>query len=223
MAAYGALHAPLAEAATEPMAETESRPEAEFPPLGFALGQLHGAYVLAQNRDGLVIVDMHAAHERITYERFKSALAGQGIDSQPLLMPVPVAVSRREADLAEDQQAVFAELGLQVDRSGAESLLVRAVPVLQRDCDAGQLLRDVLSDLAVHGSSERIRAEINAVLATMACHRSVRVNRRLSLDEMNALLRDMERTERADQCNHGRPTWIQLGMTELDGLFLRGR
>jgi len=197
--------------------------QAEIPPLGFAIAQLHGVYVLAQNKDGLVLVDMHAAHERITYERFKAAREGEGMKSQPLLVPVSVNVSVREAELAEQQAETFQLLGMQVDRMGEQVLAVRAVPPLLRDSDVETLLRDVLSDLVVYGQSQRILESINEVLATMACHGSVRANRRLSIEEMNALLRDIERTERSGQCNHGRPTWTQLSMQELDKLFLRGR
>jgi DNA mismatch repair protein MutL len=195
----------------------------DIPPLGFALAQLQGIYVLAQNSEGLVLVDMHAAHERITYERFKLAMAAEGIRSQPLLVPVSVRVSKREADLAQEQTAMFVELGMEVDRLDQETLVVRAVPILLQGSDAERLLRDVLSDLATYGTSARIKEALNEVLATMACHGSVRANRRLGLDEMNALLRDIERTERSGQCNHGRPTWTQLSMVELDKLFLRGR
>jgi DNA mismatch repair protein MutL len=197
--------------------------EQAMPPLGFALAQLQGVYVLAQNTAGLVLVDMHAAHERITYERFKSAREGEGIRSQPLLVPVSVRVSAREADLGEQHRDTFETLGMQVDRMGEQVLAVRALPALLRSADAERLLRDVLSDLAVFGSSQRVLASINEVLATMACHGSVRANRRLTVEEMNALLRDIERTERSGQCNHGRPTWTQLSMQELDKLFLRGR
>ena len=191
--------------------------------LGFAIAQLHGVYVLAQNAEGMVVVDMHAAHERITYEAFKRAREGEGIKSQPLLVPVSVAVSRREAELVDQHSAVFADLGMEVDRLGDQSLVVRALPALLRHADAEGLLRDVLADLVVHGDSRRILEQINAVLGTMACHASVRANRRLTLEEMNALLRDIERTERSGQCNHGRPTWTQLDMQQLDRLFLRGR
>ncbi|WP_321528331.1 DNA mismatch repair endonuclease MutL [Sedimenticola selenatireducens] len=205
-----------------PVTEGEAAAD-EVPPLGFALAQLKGIYILAENASGLVLVDMHAAHERITYERFKRALLEGGVSRQPLLVPVSVSVSSREADLAEVQQPLFGELGMEVDRLGAETLVVRAIPVLLQGADAEKLLRDILSDIVVHGSSERIRDEINQVLATMACHGSVRANRRLTIEEMNALLRDMERTERSDQCNHGRPTWVQLDLTRLDKLFLRGQ
>ena len=201
----------------------ESEASTDPPPLGYALGQLQGIYVLAQAADGLVIVDMHAAHERIGYERLKQAWGKGAIRSQPLLVPVLVSVSSREADLAESNRELFRRLGLGLDRMGAGSLAVREIPAILQGVDTERLLRDVLADLAVHGSSERVREEINAVLATMACHRSVRANRRLSLEEMNALLRDIERTERADQCNHGRPTWMKLSLQELDRLFQRGR
>ncbi|MES9857160.1 MAG: DNA mismatch repair endonuclease MutL [Sedimenticola sp.] len=197
--------------------------EVEVPPLGYALAQLKGVYILAENSEGLVLVDMHAAHERITYERFKQARADNSIASQPLLVPVSVAVSRREADIAEQHQPLFAELGLEVGRLDQETLVVRAIPILLQGADGEKLLRDLLSDIVVYGSSERIDNEINKVLATMACHGSVRANRRLTVAEMNALLRDMERTVRSDQCNHGRPTWTQLDMVSMDRLFLRGR
>ncbi len=195
----------------------------DAPPLGFALAQLHGVYVLAQNARGLVLVDMHAAHERIVYERLKHTFEGDGITTQPLLVPVTVAVSEREADLAGESVELLNELGMEVDRLGTEKLLIRSIPAMLQGTDPEQLLRDLLSDMVEHGSSDRIRQEINAVLAGMACHGSVRANRRLTLDEMNALLRDMERTERIGQCNHGRPTWVQLTMDELDRLFLRGQ
>lgn len=196
---------------------------ATTPPLGYALAQLHGVYILAQNENGLVVVDMHAAHERITYERLKQSLEGQGIRSQPLLVPVPVKVSPREVQLAMESRDVFGELGLEIDQLDTETLVVRALPALLEGADAESLLRDLLSDLVTHGSSERIREAINEVLSTVACHGSVRANRRLAVEEMNALLRDIENTERSGQCNHGRPTWTQLSMAELDKLFMRGR
>ncbi|MCG8426603.1 MAG: DNA mismatch repair endonuclease MutL [Chromatiales bacterium] len=209
---------------TPPQQSTEPPGGAEVQhPLGYAIAQLKGIYILAENTQGMTLVDMHAAHERITYERFKQAQDGEGIRSQPLLVPVSVAVSRREADLAEEQMELFAELGVEVDRLGAETLVVRAIPVLLQGADSEKLLRDVLADLVVYGTSERIRHEINEVLATMACHGSVRANRKLTIEEMNALLRDMERTERSGQCNHGRPTWVQLTLDELDKLFMRGQ
>jgi DNA mismatch repair protein MutL len=210
-----------------PAAETvpgqESESDNQVPPLGYALGQLQGIYVLAQSADGLIVVDMHAAHERIGYERLKQSWDDGQVRSQPLLVPVVVQVSPREADLAEYHQDLFKRLGIGVDRMGQSSLAVREIPAILQGADAERLLRDLLADLSVHGGSERIGEEVNRVLATMACHGSVRANRRLSLAEMNALLRDMERTERADQCNHGRPTWTKLSLQELDRLFLRGR
>lgn len=193
------------------------------PPLGYALAQLHGIYVLAQNAHGLVLVDMHAAHERITYERLKHAQAGQGIRSQLLLVPLSISLSEREAACVEDQAARFAELGFELQRSGPQSVVVKRLPTLLDGADASQLIRDVIADLRAQGDSRRIEQAGNDVLATMACHGSVRANRRLTLPEMNALLRDMEATERSGQCNHGRPTWVQLSINELDRLFLRGR
>lgn len=207
--------------AGEMAASTE--PDIQVPPLGYALAQLKGIYILAENKTGLILVDMHAAHERITYERFKQAMEKGRISSQPLLVPISVPVSAREAELAIEHQALFGELGMEVDRLGAETLVVRAIPVLLQGADAEKLLRDILSDIVIHGTSERIRNDINEVLATMACHGSVRANRRLTQEEMNALLRDMERTDRSDQCNHGRPTWVQLDLNTLDKLFLRGQ
>jgi len=195
----------------------------EIPPLGYALAQLHGVYILAENAYGLVLVDMHAAHERITYERMKTARAGEGIRAQPLLVPRSLAVSQREADCAEHSAQTFVSFGMRLERAGPETLLIREIPVQLRDADVEQLVRDVLADLLEHGSSDRIEAHSNEILATMACHGSVRANRKLAIPEMNALLRDMEDTERSGQCNHGRPTWVQLGMTDLDKLFLRGR
>jgi DNA mismatch repair protein MutL len=180
-------------------------------------------YILAQNDKGLVLVDMHAAHERIVYERLKASLDEGQIRSQPLLVPVQLRVSSREADLAEARAAEFERLGVELRRQGPETLSVRRVPALLKDADVEALVRDVLSDFAESGTSRRIEEAAHELLATMACHGSVRANRRLTLEEMNALLRDMERTDRSDQCNHGRPTWTQLGLEELDRLFLRGR
>ena len=195
----------------------------EFPPMGFALAQLHGIYILAQNQHGLVLVDMHAAHERITYERFKAGLAEDGIRSQNLLVPVTVHVSEREADMVEEHSVSLESLGISCDRSGPQTVVVRKVPTLLQQADMSRLLQDVLSELATDGKSLKIESEMDEVLSSMACHGSVRANRQLNIAEMNALLRDMERTERAAQCNHGRPTWIQLDMQSLDRLFLRGR
>ena len=196
---------------------------ADIPPLGYALAQLKGIYILSENAFGLVLVDMHAAHERITYEGLKTSRAAEGVRSQPLLVPQSVAVSQREVSVAETHAELFRNLGMAVETGGEESLVIRSVPALLRDSDLEMLLRDVLADLVEYGSSERIEAHMDEILSTMACHGSVRANRRLTVPEMNALLRDMEETERSGQCNHGRPTWVQLGLEELDKLFLRGR
>jgi len=205
------------------LADSQPQSETEIPPLGFARAQLHGIYIVAENAQGLVLVDMHAAHERITYERLKQASEHAGIQSQPLLVPVTLAVSQREADLVETRPTIFQQLGFELDRNAEESICIRQIPVVLANSDTESLLRDVLSDLLRHGSSERIHDAINEVLSTMACHGSVRANRKLTLAEMDALLRDMERTDRSGQCNHGRPTWIQLTMAELDKWFKRGQ
>ncbi len=201
----------------------EDASQDECPPLGYARAQLHGVYILAENTEGMVLVDMHAAHERITYERLKQHYDANTIVSQPLLVPVTLAVSEKEAQLVEDEAGTFQTLGFEVDRVAQESVRLRQVPVLLASGDAETLLRDVLADLLVHGHSDRIRQAMHDVLSTMACHGSVRANRRLTEAEMNALLRDMEQTERSGQCNHGRPTWIQLSLAELDKLFMRGQ
>ena len=195
----------------------------EFPPLGFAIAQLAGVYILAENRDGLVVVDMHAAHERITYEKLKQSFDDRTIVRQPLLVPVTLAVAENEADLVEQSSQDLEVLGLSVDRAGPTTLVIREVPALLKDSDVESLLRDLLSDIGGAGTSSRLQDASDEFLATMACHHSVRANRRLSLAEMNALLREMETTERADQCNHGRPTWTAISMVELDRLFLRGQ
>ena len=194
------------------------------PPLGFALGQLHGIYILAQNAQGLVLVDMHAAHERIVYERMKTQLAAaKGLDAQPLLVPVSIAASRAEVATAESEQEAIAKLGIELDVAGPETLLVRQLPALLAQADPEGLVRQMLEELARYGRTHQVEARLHELLSTMACHGSVRANRRLTIDEMNALLRDMERTERSDQCNHGRPTWTQMGLKALDRLFLRGQ
>ena len=196
---------------------------AEVPPLGYAIAQLSGIYILSENKDGLVVVDMHAAHERIVYEKMKQSYRDRGMVRQPLLVPTTVAVAENEADLAEQSAELLQQLGLIVDRSGPSSLTVREVPALLKDADIESLLRDMLADLSEAGRSSRVDDVSDDYLATMACHHSVRANRLLSMDEMNALLREMEQTDRADQCNHGRPTWTTITLSELDRLFLRGR
>ncbi|MFP5373452.1 MAG: DNA mismatch repair endonuclease MutL [Gammaproteobacteria bacterium] len=197
--------------------------EATLPPLGHALAQLHGIYILAESAEGLVVVDMHAAHERIGYEKLKAAHDGEGLRRQPLLVPATVAVSEREAEVAEREAQTLVELGFEVDRAGPQSLLLRAVPALLAQGDVEGLLRDVLADLREHGASRRVAQARDELLATMACHGAVRANRRLSLPEMDALLREMEATERSGQCNHGRPTWARFPLAEIDKWFLRGR
>ena len=191
-------------------------------PLGYAIAQLHGIYILAQSAEGMVLVDMHAAHERIMYEGMKKLLAGETAQQQ-LLMPEILNVTPAQADAAEGHVQEFAALGFGVTRLGPDQLALRAIPTLLAGRDPAGIVRDVLSDLLEAGHSRRVEESINHLLATMACHAAVRAQRTLSLPEMNALLREMEGTERADQCNHGRPTWVRLSMGELDRLFLRGR
>ena len=191
-------------------------------PLGYAIAQLHGVYILAQSADGMVLVDMHAAHERVMYEGMKKLLAGDTAQQQ-LLMPEILHVTPAQADAAEGHLQEFAALGFGVTRSAPDQLALRAIPTLLVGRDPASIVRDVLSDLLEFGSSRRVEESINHLLATMACHAAVRAQRILSVPEMNALLREMEGTERADQCNHGRPTWVRLSMGELDRLFLRGR
>jgi DNA mismatch repair protein MutL len=193
-------------------------------PLGRAVAQIGGVYILAENTQGLVVVDMHAAHERIVYERLKNARAqGDHLPAQPLLIPVSFAATDAEMATAEAEPAALLALGLDLSPLGARTLALRSRPAALPDADLAELVRSVLADLAEQGASRVVQRAEHDILATMACHGAVRANRRLSLEEMNALLRDMETTERADTCNHGRPTWRQLTMRELDGLFLRGR
>lgn len=197
--------------------------EGEAPPLGYAIAQLKSIYVLAENAQGLVLVDMHAAHERITYEQLKAGRARSNLRSQLLLVPLNLAVSAKEAAAAEEHAEALAEWGLELSRSGPSGVVVRRTPALLEGADVTQLTRDVLAELTQHGSSRRLQELENELLSTMACHGSVRAGRRLTLPEMNALLREMEATERSGQCNHGRPTWTQLSLSELDRLFMRGR
>jgi DNA mismatch repair protein MutL len=218
LAVYGQLHASTpAVAAPEPAAIAES------PPLGYALAQLHGCYVLAENSAGLVVVDMHAAHERILYEQMKTALAQGQVQTQTLMAPVTFAVGPRERQLIEEYGALFAQAGLDVAVLGPETGAVRQIPTLLSGLDMSRLVRDMLADLAAHEASDRLERVILDILASLACHSAVRANRPLNLLEMNALLRDMEHTDHGGQCNHGRPTWAQLTLDELDRLFRRGR
>lgn len=197
--------------------------QAGMPPLGYALAQLHGVYILAQNAQGLVVVDMHAAHERITYERMKQAYAEPPLVSQPLLVPQPLAVSEEDTEAVQQADDVLSDLGLTLEVMGPRSLVIRGLPVLLQGAEGESLVFHVLEELKRFGTTHGLRAHVHEILATMACHGSVRANRRLSMDEMNALLRDMEATERSGQCNHGRPTWFQLDMSQLDKMFLRGQ
>lgn len=230
-AAYAALYAAPAGAergaALPPMPTENGLPvtsaDAGVPPLGYAIAQLHGIYILAENAEGLIVVDMHAAHERIGYERLKNAHDGIGLQSQPLLVPITLAVGEREADTAESEAETLAVLGFEVTRAGPGSLHVRSIPALLAHAEPEGLLRDVLTDLREHGQSRRVASARDELLSTMACHGAVRANRRLTLPEMNALLRDMEITERSGQCNHGRPTWARFSLAEIDRWFLRGR
>ncbi len=229
--AYAALYATPAgaerAAALPPMPTENGLPvtsaDAGVPPLGYAIAQLHGIYILAENAEGLIVVDMHAAHERIGYERLKNAHDGIGLQSQPLLVPITLAVGEREADTAESEAETLAALGFEVTRAGPGSLHVRSIPALLAHAEPEGLLRDVLTDLREHGQSRRVASARDELLSTMACHGAVRANRRLTVPEMNALLRDMEITERSGQCNHGRPTWARFSLAEIDRWFLRGR
>jgi DNA mismatch repair protein MutL len=230
---FAAAQSPLALRVAEPIAgataafkpEADEVPEArsETPPLGFALAQLHGVYILSQAPAGLILVDMHAAHERTTYERMKAALAGGDIPSQPVLIPRIIPVSPAQADVLEEHASSLARLGLDVARSSPASVQVRALPAFLKPTDLEELLQRICADLSATGATRGVEDALNQVLGTMACHGAVRAHRQLTVPEMNALLREMERTVRSDQCNHGRPTWTYVSLAELDRLFLRGR
>lgn len=193
------------------------------PPLGYAVGQLHGIYIVCETSEGLALVDMHAAHERVIYERMKQELATGGPARQALLVPQVLEVSEAEAEQAAEQSTALAELGVVIDRVGPNRIAVREVPVAFGSRDIAGLVRDAVRELAELGSTLAVETFRERALATLACHSAVRAHRRLTVPEMNALLREMERTDRADQCNHGRPTWVRLALDELDRLFLRGR
>ena len=185
--------------------------------------QLKGIYILAENAQGLIVVDMHAAHERVVYERMKTAFDEGSVQAQPLLVPQNLAVSEKEVACVDSHQTLFQQLGLLVETAGPESILIRQIPVALRSANVEQLVRDVLSDLIQYGTSDRIKQHIHELLSTMACHGSVRANRQLTIPEMNALLRDMEATERSGQCNHGRPTWAHFSLADIDKWFMRGQ
>lgn len=219
--AFASFNTPLSEQ-NNPVPSSPSEASHEWP-LGRAIAQLQGVYILAENSQGLVVVDMHAAHERIVYERLKQQLDTTRISSQPLLIPASFAATPQEIATAENCSEVLQQLGLEVSALSAKTLAVRAVPSSLAQGDAVELARSVLAELAQHDAATVVQRAQNEILATMACHGAVRANRKLTLDEMNALLRQMEATERSDQCNHGRPTWRQVSLRELDALFLRGR
>lgn len=220
---FGSATAPRPVTSWTPPAGNEAEQGSDVPPLGYAIAQLKNIYVLAENEHGLVLVDMHAAHERITYEKLKNGRVTASLRSQMMLVPLSIAVSAKEAAAAEEHAEALGEWGLELSRSGPTGVVVRRIPSLLEGADVAQLTRDVLGELAQHGSSRRLEELENELLSTMACHGSVRAGRRLGIPEMNALLREMEATERSGQCNHGRPTWVQLSLGELDRLFLRGR
>jgi DNA mismatch repair protein MutL len=206
-----------------PVIAADAPDEAQEFPLGFAIAQLHGVYVLAQNRQGLIVVDMHAAHERIMYERLKNALDNRAIATQPLLLPVSFHADRLEVATVEEQGTVLHDLGFEIAVLSPNTLAVRAIPAMLAEANAVELARAVIADIREYGGSRVLTERRNEMLATMACHSAVRANRSLTIPEMNALLRDMEATERSDQCNHGRPTWFQVTMSELDKMFMRGK
>lgn len=207
--------------ATSGLPTTET--SAHIHPLGYAIGQIHGIYILAQNQSGLVLVDMHAAHERIMYEKLKTALDHTAIASQPLLIPVAINADALDVAAATEHAATLIAMGFEIASLSPTSLAIRAVPQLLQSADPAQLARDLLRELRESGSSRVLTEQRNQLLSTLACHSAVRANRQLSITEMNALLRDMETTERANQCNHGRPTWFQISLAELDKMFMRGK
>jgi DNA mismatch repair protein MutL len=217
MYAYASLYPTPLDKLEHPASDTP------LPPLGFAVAHLHAIFILSETPTGIILVDAHAAHERVTYERLKQQHQHGTIAQQPLLLPIKIKVSAVEADLAEQHHEFFAALGFELNRSSPEAIILRSIPALLAGTDVEMLIRDVLADISEHGMSQRIQEHANQLLATMACHGAVRSGRRLGIDEMNALLRDMEKTERIGQCNHGRPTWIALSTHDLDKFFLRGQ
>ncbi len=223
LAGYQHLHSPRDMPVRDFPRQPQAQDAADMPPLGYAIAQLHGVYILAENREGLVVVDMHAAHERITYERLKQAWEDAAITSQPLLLPVTLQMNPDEVAAVSEFQALLSRSGLVAEVLGEESVVVREIPQLLAGADVATLLRDVVADLLEYGSAERVEAHVNELLSTVACHASVRANHALTIPEMNALLRDMEATERSGQCNHGRPTWTKIDLAQLDKWFKRGQ
>ena len=225
MTAVGQLYPDRAGILGEPDRSQMSSPDDRgvAPPLGYALAQLKGVYILAENAEGLVMVDMHAAHERITYESLKRQAEQHGVERQPLLVPLVIHASQSEVAAVSRHRELFSQCGVDIEAIGEEQLVVREMPALLSRGDPESLVRDVISDLGEFGQSDRITEAINEVLSTMACHGSVRANRRLTQEEMNALLREIEAVERSGQCNHGRPTWMRVTLTDIDKWFLRGR
>lgn len=210
-------------ASVTPMVEQVTPELTKAPVLGYALAQLQKTYILAENAEGLVLVDMHAAHERVIYERLKTAWQTEATKTQMLLVPLLVKLSEQEADVAEQYRTLLNQLGFEINRSGIETVIIRQVPLLLAKVDLALLIRDVLADLKRLGVSSRVEVQINEILGTLACHIAIRTPKQLSIEEMNALLRDIEKTARSNQCNHGRPTWIQLSLQTLNKWFLRGR
>ncbi len=217
--AYSKLY-PASEQANIAAQETS---ESQNYPLGFAIAHLHNIFIVSETANGIILVDAHAAHERITYERLKQQYQDNQVATQPLLLPGTVRVSETEADISEQNADFFRSMGFELSRTGPESLAIRSVPSILASTDIESLVKDVLADIVRHGDSTRIQEQANAILASMACHGSVRAQRRLTVEEMNALLREMEQTERSGQCNHGRPTWVELSIKELDKFFMRGQ
>ncbi len=202
---------------------TEAMQPEGMPPLGYAVAHLHDIFILSETDKGIILVDAHAAHERVTYERLKKQYHQGVVPSQPLLLPLKIQVSSLEADLVEQEHGFFTALGFELNRTAPEAIVLRATPALLGREDMDALIRDILADIISHGMSQRVLEKSNEILATMACHGSVRAKRKLTVAEMNALLRDMEQTERIGQCNHGRPTWVELSTADLDKFFLRGQ
>ncbi len=222
-ALFGASRADSLPAFAAPFLDIQTEDESGIPPLGFALAQLAGIYILAQNKNGLVVVDMHAAHERIVYEKLKTALDGQQIPTQPLLIPVSFAAEALDIATAEEERAAIMQLGFDIMPLSPSTLAVRAMPAMLKQAHAEAAARDVLQELREYGAARALTERRNELLSTLACHSAVRANQSLTITEMNNILREMERTDRSGQCNHGRPTWFQMTITELDALFMRGK